>query len=48
MTESEKKLAEALIFANNELSKLRVIEVEQNAFIRELQGEIARLKGLDK
>jgi len=48
MTKTEEKLLEALRFANNELSKLRVIEVQQNAFISKLQGEIAQLKGLDK
>jgi len=40
-------LQNALRFANDELSKSRVIEVEQNAFIRKLQGELAQLKGLD-
>ena len=40
-------LQNALRFANDELSKARVIEVEQNAFIRKLQGELAQLKGLD-
>jgi hypothetical protein len=48
MTETEQKLLAALRFANDELTKARIIEVEQNALIRKLQGEIAQLKGLDK
>jgi hypothetical protein len=41
-------LITALKFANDELSNLRLVELEQNQFIAKLQGEIAQLKGLDK
>lgn len=48
MTETEEKLMKALMFANEELTKLRIIELDQNLFIRKLQAEIAELKGLNR